>query len=223
MMAFWKDQLRARAAKALAEHQHDLGWRRRGDIEQVYQELEIHNVELEIQNQQLRNTEASLEIERNRYLALFEDAPVALLQVDDAGTIVEANRRALELFEEAGSAVVGATLGRFARGEQVEAIERCRRMLTEGERFTTELTLVVGGRERVVQVSSVAGSGHGGDHQLALVDLTEMRFLEAQVAQSQKLEAMAMAMSGIAHDFNNLLFGIGGCADLALQMVGDEN
>jgi signal transduction histidine kinase/ActR/RegA family two-component response regulator len=55
------------------------------------------------------------------------------------------------------------------------------------------------------------------------VDVTDRRLLEAQLQQSQKMEAVGQLAGGIAHDFNNLLTIISGNVQLALSTVDDAD
>lgn len=59
-------------------------------------------------------------------------------------------------------------------------------------------------------------SDHDGHILAVLSDMTEMKSLEAQFVQSQKMQAIGQLAGGVAHDFNNLLTAIAGYCDLML-------
>ena len=55
-----------------------------------------------------------------------------------------------------------------------------------------------------------------------ILDVTERTLLEAQLRQSQKMEAVGRLTAGIAHDFNNLLQAMMGSLELLLDDVTDR-
>ena len=56
-----------------------------------------------------------------------------------------------------------------------------------------------------------------------VVDLSQKELLEAQLRQSQKMDALGLLAGGVAHDFNNLLAAISTNVSMALTALGPEH
>src|SRR5271157_2413928 len=61
------------------------------DMKAVLHELQVHQIELELQNQELQQAQVEAEEARNKYFDLYELAPVAYLTLDKKGEIIEIN------------------------------------------------------------------------------------------------------------------------------------
>ncbi|MBA3873058.1 MAG: GAF domain-containing protein [Anaerolineae bacterium] len=61
------------------------------DAKRIIHELRVHQIELELQNEELRATQIELETSRHKYMDLYEFSPVGLLTMDNNERIEEAN------------------------------------------------------------------------------------------------------------------------------------
>ena len=64
------------------------------DINELIHELEVHQVELEMQNEELRKAQLDLEAARDKYTDLYDFAPVGYFSISDRGLILDANLNA---------------------------------------------------------------------------------------------------------------------------------
>ncbi len=86
-----KDPLRGKAEKALSEKTKLPQRISSDDREKLIHELQVHQVELEMQNDELRKAQEELEASRSKYLNLYDFAPVGYFTLDKMGGILEAN------------------------------------------------------------------------------------------------------------------------------------
>jgi two-component system, chemotaxis family, sensor kinase Cph1 len=85
-------RLRERAEDALRGNPIDLAGLPIEDIQALLHELQVHQVELTLQNEELRRAQLDLEITRDQYSDLYNFAPVGYCTLDRKGRILEANQ-----------------------------------------------------------------------------------------------------------------------------------
>ena len=88
--------LRDRAEAAVAKMAKPVG--PGADSADAVHDLLVHQVELEMQNEELRRLQAALEADRARYFELFDLAPVGYLTLDGKNLISEANLTSAQQF-----------------------------------------------------------------------------------------------------------------------------
>lgn len=83
------------------------------DIRSLVHELEVHQIELEMQNEELVQAQVELEKSRDRYIDLYDFAPVGYLTLSDKGMILEANLTATSLLGMERKKLVRQRLANF--------------------------------------------------------------------------------------------------------------
>jgi PAS domain S-box-containing protein len=89
--------LRERAEEIVRDSHVTRGQWQSDDLLSLIHELQVHQVELEMQNDELRQTQLALETARDRYASLYERAPVGYITLDSTGKILHANEMAATL------------------------------------------------------------------------------------------------------------------------------
>ena len=147
----------------------------------------------------------------------LDDLPVALARLETTGKLTYANRTALQLLGD--RATPGVNIADLIEGLGRSIAERLQDTIKGRALGRSEIAR---GRsedsEIFLQVAFTRTILDGAPSLLAVLsDATELKTLEAQFVQSQKMQAVGQLAGGVAHDFNNLLTAINGHCDLLLM------
>ena len=177
------------------------------ETRRMLHELRVHQIELEMQNEELRRAQAELDASRARYFDLYDLAPVGYFTLSEKGQILEANLNAATLLGVARGALVKRLFTRFLLREDQAIYHQLRKQLFETDSIGS------------LRPSSVQ-AGQAGEPQAC-----ELRMMKMNgTAFWARLEATAAQDAGGAPVCRVVLSDITGRkqVEAALQQVHDE-
>ncbi|MBK5275184.1 MAG: response regulator [Desulfuromonadales bacterium] len=191
-------ELRRRAEERLREEIESgqpLGTEK--DPLKLLHELQVHQIELEMQNAELRQAREQLEEALEQYTDLYDFAPVGYFTLDREGTINRVNFTAADLVGLERSRLVGRRFGYCVVGEARPAFAAfLGRVFASLAKETCELALLKEGNLPLfVQIEAVVAAS-GQECRIALFDITESMLVKKLIRDTEGFSNEALRKVG---------------------------
>lgn len=186
------------------------------EMRQALHELRVHQIELEMQNEELRRAQVELDVARARYFDLYDLAPVGYCTVNELGLILEANLTLATLLRLARGDLVGQLWTRFVhRQDQDLYYQRRNKLFETSEPAGYELRLLKkdGGEFWAHLAATIAQDAAGTPVcRIVVHDITERKQEEQFRENVERI---------IKHDIKGPLINIFNLAQLVMDGVDD--
>jgi two-component system, sensor histidine kinase PdtaS len=214
------DSLRHRAEETLRDASLADQWRLDADMPRLVHELRVHQIELELQNEELRESRTNTERGLTLYRELYESAPIAFLSVDRAGVIVRCNHAASVAFGQIPPA--GRPLKSLLCSESASAMEvLVAKVFATGGEERMDASLLRSSAEPARFYLVETAKREGADECfLALVDVTEQELSRQALDRAGKEKAALMRE--LQHRVKNSLNVVYGLLGIGQSQINDK-
>ncbi len=198
-------------------------------------ELQTFQIELELQNEELRLSQKELLKSNMRYAELYDFAPVGYVTLNLKGIILNANLTlAHMLLTEKGSLMDQPLSAHIVLEDQDIHYQHLRTLSDIKTRQICELRMrKTNGTVFDAQLESTIISYLNGkpvQYRTVVIDISarkkmekDRELLQKQLQHTHKMKSMATVAGGVAHDFNNVLNIIFGNVELLMEDIPEYN
>ena len=178
----------AEVADALSGKKNEVAWSPE-KTRLMLHELHVHQIELEMQNEELRRSQVALETARIHYFDLYDLAPVGYCSISAQGLILQANLAAASLLGRSRTALTKLPISAVIFGADQDIYYLCRKqVIRTGASQACELRMVDGDGTPCwmhLAVSTVLDADHEPEMRVVMTDINDRKLMQAAMAERE--------------------------------------
>ena len=166
------------------------------EMQRLLQELETYQIELEMQNEELREARMRLEASTARYAVLYDFAPMGYFTLGHQGEIIQANLAGTRLLGLECSRLLNYRFDAFVASDDLPAFRTLltRAFATQSPE-TIEVRLAIEDKPPLTILLQACVSADGRESRLALTDITERKHVEVVLESRLRISEYALGHS----------------------------
>jgi chemotaxis family two-component system sensor kinase Cph1 len=193
------EKLRRKAEEKLKKIETEFSKLPRHRIQQLIHELHVHQIELELQNEELREAQEDLEGSRSKYSFLYDFAPLGYFTCDREGTIHEINLTGARQLGYERSRLTGKPFTAYLQNGQMRTFHSyLKRVFESGDKQSIEVKIRKEDRSLFYARIESRVRQHDGSAQClsAITDITDLKLAEENLSNSERRLRALVEKSG---------------------------
>lgn len=201
------------------------------DVEalRLIHDLEVHQIELEIQNEELLSAIEQTEIATDKYSELYDFLPSAYVNLSKEGNVIAVNLYGLQLLGVERIKLINSRLGFFISDETKPVFDVfLEKVFKDRNKESCEIVLVSNDFKPNYVLLTGSISDDSKQCHIIMVDITERKLIEMELIKTKE-QAMSASkaktdfLANMSHEIRTPLNGIIGFTELLMSSSLDEN
>lgn len=189
------------------------------DMLRIIQELEAHQIELELQNEELLSAKEAAEKAERKYFELYDLSPAGYFTLHSDGSILELNPAGAKILGKERKPLIGSTFAFFiSQDTRIVFTEFLDKVFISNTVETCEIKLE---KKSAMKYARLIGRGNGKSDQclVAAIDITDRKLVEKELIkakeQAEEGDRLKTAfLANMSHEIRTPMNGIMGFASL---------
>ena len=189
------------------------------ELQRAHHALQVHQIELELQNKELRQVEGDLGVIRERYFSLYDLAPMGYLALDEHGGIMDANLAAAAMLAVVRNELFKKKFTLFILPDDQDIYYVHRRRVFELDELQQWEMRLLSADGSIFWAHLQATPTQKGEYWIAFIDITERKLMEAELHRAKAAADAASStkskfLATMSHEIRTPLSSILGNVEL---------